>query len=95
MNEALKKWLRPALFTVGGALAGLGYYYLVGCSTGSCPITSSPVRSMAYMALLGWLLSGILDTRLADVLSALESAGFTAEAVASKEEWRSIRAKRS
>ncbi len=41
------------------------------------------------------LLSGILDTRLNDVLSALQSAGFTAEAIVSKEEWRCIRAKRS
>ena len=41
------------------------------------------------------LLSGILDTRLQDVLCALQSAGFTAERIISKEEWRCIRAKRS
>ena len=41
------------------------------------------------------LLSGILDTRLNDVLQALEKAGFTAERIVSKEEWRCIRAKRS
>ena len=41
------------------------------------------------------LLSGILDTRLNDVLSALQSAGFKAQAIVSKEEWRCIRAKRS
>ena len=58
MKERMKKWLRPALFTLGGALAGLGYYYLVGCSTGTCVITSNPLTSMAYMALVGWLLSG-------------------------------------
>ena len=40
MKSKLKKLLRPFLFTVGGALAGLGYYYVVGCSTGSCAITS-------------------------------------------------------
>lgn len=56
--ERMKKWLRPVLFTLGGGLAGLGYYSLVGCSTGSCIITSSPLSSMAYMALVGWLLSG-------------------------------------
>ena len=58
MKERMKKWLRPALFTLGGALAGLIYYKLVGCSTGSCVITSSPVSSMLYMGLIGWLLSG-------------------------------------
>ena len=66
MKEKWKKWIRPALFTLGGVFAGLGYYYFVGCSTGSCPITSSPVRSMAYMALLGWLLSGILEKECDD-----------------------------
>lgn len=54
-----RQWIRPALFTLGGAAAGLAYYYLVGCSTGSCIITSNPISSMAYMAFIGWLLSGI------------------------------------
>ena len=58
MKESMKKWIRPALFTLVGALVGLGVYYFVGCSTGSCPITSNPVRSMAYMGLVGWLFSG-------------------------------------
>lgn len=47
------------LFTLGGALMGLGYYALVGCSTGSCAITASPVNTILYMGLMGWLLSGI------------------------------------
>ena len=60
MKGRMKKWLRPALFTLGGALSGLAYYSAVGCSTGSCVITSSPLTSMAYMGLVGWLLSGAL-----------------------------------
>lgn len=59
MKRRLKKWLRPGLFTLVGALAGLGYYFFVGCSSGSCPITSSPIGSMAYMGVIGWLLSGV------------------------------------
>ena len=59
MKLKLKKWLRPFLFTVGGALAGLGYYYAVGCSTGSCPITSNPIITMIYMGVVGLLLSGL------------------------------------
>lgn len=58
LKHKIKKWLRPTLFTLGGALTGLGYYYTVGCSTGSCPITSNPVITMLYMGLIGWLLSG-------------------------------------
>ena len=60
MKKHMKPWLRPALFTLGGVLAGLGYYYFVGCSTGSCAITSNPFSSMLYMGLIGWLLSGDL-----------------------------------
>ena len=62
MKDLMKKWLRPALFILGGGLVGLGYYYLLGCSTGSCVITSSPLTSMAYMALVGWLLSGVFGS---------------------------------
>ena len=61
MKETMKKWLRPALFILGGALVGLAYYALVGCSTGACAITSSPLRSMVYMGLIGWLLSGVFS----------------------------------
>ena len=38
--------------------------------------------------------SGILDTRLADVISALESAGLTVERIYEKEDWRCLTAKR-
>ena len=31
MTEKIKKWLKPVLFTAGGALVGLAYYYFVGC----------------------------------------------------------------
>ena len=62
MKKREKKWLRPVLFTMGGVLAGLAYYTLVGCSTGTCAITSNPFTSMVYMGLIGWLLSGITET---------------------------------
>lgn len=62
MKARMKKWLRPALFTLGGGLVGLTYYTLAGCTTGSCAITSSPFTSAAYMALVGWLLSGMFGS---------------------------------
>ena len=61
MKTQVRKWLRPLLFTLGGALAGLGYYSLVGCSTGSCPITANPITIMLYAGLIGWLFSGIFE----------------------------------
>lgn len=63
MKERMRKWLKLALFTLGGAMVGLGYYTLVGCSTGSCIITSTPLTSMAYMGLIGWLLSGAISCK--------------------------------
>ena len=63
MRERTKSWLRPALFALGGALAGLAYYYGIGCSSGICPITSTPLISMAYVGVIGWLLSCVIDTK--------------------------------
>lgn len=48
MKDKIKKWIRPALFILGGVLAGFAYYYFVGCTTDSCAITSNPVNSMIY-----------------------------------------------
>jgi ribosomal protein L11 methyltransferase len=38
--------------------------------------------------------SGILHTRLAEVVAALEQAGLTVTATAAQEDWRSLTAKR-
>ena len=59
MKRNIKKWLRPTLFILGGALVGLIYYYIAGCTTGSCPITSNPILTVLYTSLIGWLLSGV------------------------------------
>lgn len=43
------------LGVAAGALVGFLYYKLVGCRTGTCPLTSSPVRSVLYWAVIGGL----------------------------------------
>jgi hypothetical protein len=40
---------------VVGAALGFGWYRLVGCRTGACPITGNPYISTVYGALLGLL----------------------------------------
>ncbi len=59
MKKLWRRWRRSILFTLSGAAVGLAYYFLAGCASGTCPITASPIRTMLYMALIGWLLSGI------------------------------------
>lgn len=53
MNLTYIKWT----IAIGlGAAAGYSYYYFVGCNSGSCAITSSPVNSTIYGAVMGGLL---------------------------------------
>lgn len=39
-----------------GAVAGFLYWKYVGCVTGSCPITSKPINSSVYGAMMGGLI---------------------------------------
>lgn len=39
-----------------GAMAGYLYYYYVGCASGTCAITSKPLNSTLYGAMMGGLL---------------------------------------
>lgn len=60
----LKKWLIknkfPLIGAILGAVSGFLYWNFVGCSSGSCAITSSPFNSTIYGALMGFLVAGIL-----------------------------------
>ena len=43
-----------------GALAGYAYYFYVGCASGTCAITSKPLNSTLYGALMGGLVFNML-----------------------------------
>jgi H+/Cl- antiporter ClcA len=51
-------WL-ALLGVVIGALGGYLYWLYIGCSSGSCPITSSPLLSSLWGAIMGGLLFSI------------------------------------
>ena len=56
----LSQWEKQMKVIIGvlvGAVMGYGYYKLVGCSTGACPITSNPWISTLYGGLMGFFLT--------------------------------------
>jgi hypothetical protein len=52
----LKKYSVLIIGIALGAVAGFLYWKYVGCVTGSCPITSKPVNSSLYGAMMGGLI---------------------------------------
>lgn len=50
-------YLKIIIGTVVGGVLGLLYYKLVGCQSGSCPITAKPHRTAIYGAILGFMIS--------------------------------------
>ena len=43
-----------------GALLGYIYYVQIGCVSGTCPITSNPISSSIYGAILGALVLDLI-----------------------------------
>ena len=61
----MKKYVRVLAFFGAGALAGLGYYYLFGCS-GSCTVTANPWMTMTYVGIIGGLLGEVTKKKEAN-----------------------------
>ena len=61
----MKSWIQNnKLSLVGvavGALGGFLYWNYVGCESGTCMITSKPINSTLYGALMGFLLFGLFQ----------------------------------
>lgn len=61
----MTKFIKKHLLTIAGMLAGAtaGYFYwrYVGCSSGSCAITSHPGNSTVYGSVMGGLLFSIFQ----------------------------------
>lgn len=60
--QTLLKYKFTALGLLVGAIAGYAYYYFVGCASGTCSITSSPVNSTLYGAMMGGIFLHSFET---------------------------------
>ena len=49
--------LKILIGAVIGGIIGFIYQKLIGCSTGTCPLTKTPLRSTIYWALLGVMIA--------------------------------------
>ncbi|WP_075602588.1 DUF6132 family protein [Saccharicrinis aurantiacus] len=52
-----QNWYKITFAILIGAGLGYAYYYFIGCSSGSCAITSNPWNSIGYGAFAGLILS--------------------------------------
>lgn len=59
----LKKNWKIIVGMIAGAIGVFFYWKYVGCSTGTCPISSSPIISTFYGALCGGLLGGLFISK--------------------------------
>ena len=55
-GEILKEQVLDIIGIILGAIGGYLYWHYIGCVSGTCPITSSPIMSTIWGALLGGLL---------------------------------------
>ncbi len=61
MKKFVKKNLLSIIGVTIGATAGYLYWKLVGCNSGSCAITSKPLNSTIYGAVMGGLLFSLFQ----------------------------------
>lgn len=62
MKINLRNWINNnKLYFIGALIGGIGgflYWKYIGCLSGTCGITSSPVNSTLYFAMMGALVFG-------------------------------------
>ena len=54
--QFIKKHFLTIIGILIGSLGGYAYYFFVGCASGTCTITSNPLNSTLYGAMMGGLL---------------------------------------
>lgn len=58
----IKKYFLIITGIAAGAIGGYLYYFYVGCASGTCAITSNPVNSSIYGAVMGGLFFSMFKT---------------------------------
>ncbi len=58
MKAIILKW---SIGITLGAVAGYLYWFYIGCNSGTCAITSSPVNSTLYFGLMGGLVVNMFE----------------------------------
>lgn len=67
METKLKDFLNINKWRIAGTgvglLGGFLYYHFIGCSSGTCPITSNPFISTIYGGVIGYLISDLFKKK--------------------------------
>ena len=56
MENFIKKYKLGLIGIVLGGILGYAYYHFIGCNTGTCAITSKPIKSSVYGMVMGYLI---------------------------------------
>ena len=62
INKIIYKTKKNWLYLLGGILGGVAgymYWFYIGCESGTCPITSSPILSIIWGTMIGALFLGM------------------------------------
>ncbi|MFC2116079.1 DUF6132 family protein [Bacteroidota bacterium] len=57
MKTILKKHWKTGLFILGGAIIGFAYWRFIGCTSGTCPLTSNWHSTTLFGGLIGMMAS--------------------------------------
>ena len=61
MMNFLEKYKLGLVGILVGGILGYAYYHFIGCTTGSCAITSKPLNSTAYGMVIGYLMFSVFE----------------------------------
>lgn len=60
LKNRIHLWLFRITFIIVGGVLGYAYWYKIGCTSGTCPITSQWHNTMIYGGLMGYLVGEII-----------------------------------